>query len=528
MTRSARARALLAQPWTLTFAAVSVLIVVLHLADLNGSPPGLYNDEASIGYNAWAVAHYGVDEHGAHLPLFFQAFGEYKNPVYIYLLAPFTLVFPLTAYVVRLPAALFGLLICAAAAMAAWHLTRSRRVTLLVLITAAIEPWTVQESRLGFEVISQVALLMVVIWFLVRADREDSPRWFGSCGVALALSVIAYSTGRLVGAMVMVIVAICYLTPARRRVRSWAWMLVPMIGVYVSLLVYNSRNPGALTARFGSISIGWDNPGFATLVGRFVANYVTYWGVPFLATHGDGNPRHNPGFGGMLLVSTLPAIILGAAICIRRFRDDTLCRILVLGALAAPLPAAITAEATPHSLRAASMLPFLLAFSIFGWQALVRALSARHVAALALAAAVAVESGAFFYDLYVEYPGRALGWFDAGQGDAIAAAARLAQGHEVWLSDQLDAAYIQVLFALEPDPHAYVRDGLDAVHMRIASASAIAAGAQPGDIIVLMPTDPVPSGAQVVLREEQTVGTGPAMIYQPASRTVELAVVARR
>ena len=49
-----------------------------------GRRPGLYVDEASIGYNAWTIAHFGVDEHGIHFPLFFEAFGEYKNPIYVY------------------------------------------------------------------------------------------------------------------------------------------------------------------------------------------------------------------------------------------------------------------------------------------------------------------------------------------------------------------------------------------------------------------------------------------------------------
>jgi hypothetical protein len=524
----ARRGGLLARPWTLAFAAVALVLVALHLADLGGSPPGLYNDEAAIGYNAWAVAHYGIDEHGTRLPLFFQSFGEYKNPVYIYALAPFTWVLPLTPYVVRLPAALFGMATCAAAALLAWELTRSRRVTLLALVTAGIEPWLVQESRLGFEVISMVAVLMLALWFLARAHRDDSAGWFAWAGVALALSVLAYTTGRIFGLIMMVIVAASYLTPGVRRSLQWLWMLPSMVVVCIALLTYSAGNPGALTARFNSVSIGWDHPGLGTVIGRFTSNYVTYWGFPFLTTHGDLNLRHNTGFGGMLLVTTVPAIVLGAAICVRRFRHDAFCRMLVLGVLAAPAPAAATAEATPHSLRAALMLPFLLAFSVYGWQALVQVLTTRRLVALALAGAVCVEAGGFFYDLYVQYPGRALGYFDAGQGEAIATAAQLAGGHEVYLSNSLDAPYIQALFHLRPDPNAYVRNGLDVLHMRVADAAAIAADAQPGDYMVLMPGDPLPSGAQVVLVEQQTVGNGPTQIYQPDSRVVQLAVVARR
>lgn len=530
MSRGARriARRAAEHPWSLAFGAVALLLVVLRAADLGGSPPGLYNDEASIGYNAWAVAHYGIDEHGAAHPLFFAAFGEYKNPVYVYALAPFTWFLPLTSATVRVPAMLFGLCACAAMAGFAWQVSRSRPVTLLVLLTAGIEPWLVQESRLGFEVISMVALLAAGLWCLARAHRDDSARWFAAAGAAFALSVLAYSTGRLYGALLTAIFLVAYLSPAPRRLWRWLWMLPSMAAVYVTLLVYNVQHAGALTGRYTAIGIGWDSPGLPTLIGRFAGNYATYWGFPFLATHGDGNLRHSTGFGGMLLVTTLPAIVLGAAVCIRRFASDLLCRILVLAAIAAPIPAAVTAESTPHSLRAAIMLPLLLAFSAYGWPLLLGALRTRRVVAAALAAAVCVEAGAFFFDLYAQYPQRALAWFDTGQGDAIAAAAQLAGGHEVWLSDALDTPYIQALFRLRVDPHDYLRDGLDAVHMRVEKLGTIAGEARPGDLVVLAPGDLPPPQTHPVLTEEQTVGTGSPMVGQPDTRVVVLAVVVQR
>jgi hypothetical protein len=515
-------------PWTVAFAAVSLLLVLLHLVALDSSPPGLYNDEASIGYNAWAVAHHGVDEHGARLPLFFEAFGEYKNPVYIYALAPFTWVLPLTPYVVRLPAALFGLLACAAAAMLAWQVTRSRLVTMLTLGTAGVTPWLAQESRLGFEVISGVALLMVALWFLARAVDGDSTRWFVWSGVMLALSVFAYTTLRAFGVGMVVVLAAALATPGSRRLARWAWCLLPVAAAYVVLLVYGVRNPGVLTARYNLIGIGYDNPGVATLAWRFLTNYATYWGFPFLATHGDANIRHNTGFGGELLVATLPVMVLGAAICVRRFREDRFCRVLVLGALLAPAPAAVTAEGTPHSLRAVLMLPFLLAFSVYGWQALAGVLRGRHAVALALAAAVCVEAGGYFYDMYVQYPGRALAAFDSGEGPAIERAAQLADGHEVLLSTTRDEPYIQALFSLRPDPRAYVRDGLEALHMRAEPAAVVAQDAQPGDLMVLSSSDPLPAGATVVYVARETVGTGTLQVYSAPSETVTLAVVARR
>src|SRR5256885_17173261 len=51
------------------------------------NPRGFFIDESSIAYNAYLISRTGHDEHGQAWPLYFRAFGEYKNPIYIYLLA---------------------------------------------------------------------------------------------------------------------------------------------------------------------------------------------------------------------------------------------------------------------------------------------------------------------------------------------------------------------------------------------------------------------------------------------------------
>ena len=55
--------------WIGAIAVVALLVVLRNLIDLSGSPPGMYVDESSIAYNAWTIAHFGVDEHGIHLSL---------------------------------------------------------------------------------------------------------------------------------------------------------------------------------------------------------------------------------------------------------------------------------------------------------------------------------------------------------------------------------------------------------------------------------------------------------------------------
>ena len=91
--------------------ALGLLIssIILRFVALDRIPSGSYVDESSIGYNAYSILITGADEHGAKLPLFFKAFGEYKNPLFIYTVVPLIRLFGLSLWTVRLVAALYGL-----------------------------------------------------------------------------------------------------------------------------------------------------------------------------------------------------------------------------------------------------------------------------------------------------------------------------------------------------------------------------------------------------------------------------------
>jgi len=161
------------QGWSLAFGATFLAIAVLRLSALDSGSPGLHKDEAAFGYNAWTIAHYGLDQDGRPWPLFFTAFADYRSPVYVYLLAPLTWGLPLTSAVERLPAAFAGILLCALVAVLAFSLTRSYLVALLSTLMAAIQPWVVIESRSGWAPILEILGLTAVCYCLSRAMRCD-------------------------------------------------------------------------------------------------------------------------------------------------------------------------------------------------------------------------------------------------------------------------------------------------------------------------------------------------------------------
>ncbi len=147
---------------------------------LDSSPAGLYIDETSIGYNAYSIIKTAHDEHGKFMPLFFEAFGEYKLPVYIYSVALVQLIIGPSDISVRIPALLFGtfsitlLYFFAKELFTDWGLHRIRStVPVLGSFLLAVSPWHFQFSRPGFEASAGLFFYFLrFIFFLLELEKN--------------------------------------------------------------------------------------------------------------------------------------------------------------------------------------------------------------------------------------------------------------------------------------------------------------------------------------------------------------------
>jgi hypothetical protein len=339
-------------------------------------------------------------------------------------------------------------------------------------------------------------LTAVALLASTRLAAESSRRWAIVLGVALAAMPFAYATGRV--AAVLFGVAFCSVLWLQGRLRSSiVWVLAPVTISYSFLALWAHANPGALTARFSEISIFAGSPSLVTLAGRAVRNYISYFGLAFLFVHGDSNLRHNTGAGGMLLWGMVPVLLAGMVWCLRRWREP-LPQLLLLGLLAAPVPAALTQDGTPHGLRSAIMLPFLFAIGAVGCHQLLRL---RRTGAKLIIVATALllvgQATLWTVDFFVSYPARAQASFQSGELEAVTLAADIRGGGYVYLSQDLGQPYVFALFALRPDP----RVGLEGMRIEQLSPEEIATRAVPGDIAVLAPWDAPPPGAALVITE---------------------------
>ena len=481
--------------------------VVSHFVGLQTSPPGLFGDEAAFGYNGWSIANFGVDQHGVAWPLFFRSFGDYKGPVGVYSEALLTAFLPLTAVTVRLPNAFAGIALAMVAGGLGWRLTRSGAVALILILEASFEPWFFHLGRTMLEADLFTPLCYLLALLALAGNGERRLRTCVIAGLSLAVAPFTAQPARFFTIVMVGLLVVSF----GARVRGWrlAALVVPPL---VATAVVAAAG-GAAVARLGAVSVF---SGRSVLDGVLFAlgNYPQYFGPRLLFINGDSNLLLSSGFGGVLFLTAIPPIVLGAIAAYRR-RREPMARIALLGSLLAPIGPALTT--TISSRRDVVALPFLLILLAFGWEAFLPLLRASRWRAAAAVALVVVLASPYYLDYAFADPVRAARAFEAGEIEAITRAHDIAGGHTVLLFYGARDPSIQALFALHPHPG--LRDPLGAVGVRLLRRPDELATAQAGDIIVLEAGDPPPPAGATLLFTESARGTA-SLLDRRASTTV--------
>jgi hypothetical protein len=352
------------QKFVLSGVAIILLSAVIQFAALRTNPPGFFLDESSVAYNAHTISETGRDEHGEAWPLFFRAFGEFKNPVYIYLLAG---VFRLTGpgiLAARVLSATLGLLTIVLLWSLAFRLTHERSTALLFALLVLFTPWTFELSRLVLEVAVYpfaLALFLLAVW-----NAASKPSWSIAqiCALAgtLALLTYSYSIGRLF-APLLALGLVLFVN--RRRVSGLFLTWFAYAVTLVPLFLFQRRNPGALTSRFQYLSYLKPQTTWAQVAREFIKHLfanINPWRLFVTESAKTNELVHVPGPPAMLAITVVLIAISVALLCKQR-KIDAWWRFVIYGLVASLVPASLTTD-NFHMLRLAPLPVFLLVLTI--------------------------------------------------------------------------------------------------------------------------------------------------------------------
>ena len=220
-----------------------VLIILgffLYIKGLEKNPPGFALDESSIAYNALKISTSGKDEYGVSFPLFFRSFDEYKNPIYIYLLALVFKIFGPSIIAARLLSCTISYATGIFAGSLCFFITRRKKTAIIFALITLLTPWLFDISRLVFEVALYPLVIILLLIFIYRAFTKG--RWsYIDCiliALCLALSTYTYSAGRLLGFLMAL--GLAFFANKQNRLRVFTtWILYGL--TLIPIMVFNAH-----------------------------------------------------------------------------------------------------------------------------------------------------------------------------------------------------------------------------------------------------------------------------------------------
>ena len=173
--------------------AVVALSAVLRIVLLGDLPAGMNQDEASIGYDAWSLANYGVDRNGYAFPVYPVAWGAGHGPFYMYLSMIFIKFFGNSLFVYRLPQALLGVL-----SVLVFYLiikkSSDRFTGYIGALLLCVCPWHIMSSRWGLDANPAPFLILFGLYFFVKGCADKKTWAYIVAAVLLAMSLYTYAS----------------------------------------------------------------------------------------------------------------------------------------------------------------------------------------------------------------------------------------------------------------------------------------------------------------------------------------------
>lgn len=439
-TRDGRARVLL-------LALVILGGLALYTFRVTRNPAGFFIDESSVAYNAYTISQSGQDEFGNSWPLFFRAFGDYKNPVFVYLLAALFKITGPSILTARLVGAIAGVVTALLLGLLAARISGRRNVGLLIAASALLTPWLFELSRVAFEVALYPLVVTLFLVCVQRAATKTTWNWLdvGCLASTLVLLTYTYSIGRLF-APLLALGLVFFATRQRWSgiLRTWAIYILTL----APMIVFQRRHAEALTGRFDLISYIKPESSFTKMGWEFVKHYAGNLNPVKLLVSGDPNIYQVAHVSGTpaLLFATLSLALIGGWLVLRQRKDNAWWRFIIYGVAASIVPASLTADYF-HMLRLSSLPVFLLVLAVpaLAWlcdngerRSGVRVL-------LALLIVLTLLQGAFFQWQYHTSAGSP--WrrhlFDADYSEKIFDNAVANGARPIYLADAMTTPYIQ-------------------------------------------------------------------------------------
>jgi len=459
---------------------IIILASFLRLWQLTSLPPGFSADEATIGYNAYAILKTGADEYGTKVPLAFKAFSDYQAPFYTYLTVPFVKFLGLNELAVRLPSAIFGILTVVIVYLLVLRLFGFQLLALLSAFFAAISPYLIFFSRGAWQ--ANLATFFITLGFYFFVVGLENSKYLPFSVLAFIASLYSYQSPRLLVPIIGVFLILFYWKKLWTQKRAILVSFILGLLFFAPIIFILSGTAGQ--ARFKGVSI-FSDPGPVNRINQLrgehsnpngflskvlhnkiqtfaiitIRNHLEHFDKDFLFFKGDPVGRQNVPEMGVTYLFDIILLPLGLIFVFRRGLLDK-AKIILLWLAVAPMASAFTFQ-TPNALRAANMAVPLVIVSSLGAFWLFEVISKRNMLAkifcfLLIGSILGFSVGKFLHQYFVHLPKQyGLEW-ESGFGKMINFVKENEDNYQkIIITNRYDQPYILTLFYLKYDPKTY-------------------------------------------------------------------------
>ena len=413
----------------------------------NQIPGGINPDEASLGYDAFATAFFGMDRNGVHNPVYAISWGSGQNVLYMYVVAFFVRMFGLSAFVVRTPMLITSIL---TVPMFYYVVKKAAGVNtaLFASMFLAIAPWHILLSRWALESNFLPFVFLGGVCLLIHAAEKKNTLFFVLAAGVFSLSMYAYATVCFVMPLFLGIVCGLLLlnkmiTPKQLLLSGLCFLIaaVPLALFYiVNLFELDPIITPLFTVprmtEMRNTNLDTIPKNLMDMLGLLVMQEDMPWNVV-------------PGFGAVYLFMT-PFTVIGFWSAFKKRRENFFqCLMLVWFFCSAIVGAVVSVNINRINLIFLPMI-FLIAEGVF--VASERAKFAVPVVCVMLLAGFSLMQVKFHTDASYRQ------WMDQLFAESYEDAVKYAEtfDREVFVADDVRAAHILTLFYLKTQPQDYI------------------------------------------------------------------------
>lgn len=408
----------------------------LRFYKLSEFPVQLSHDEVTQLYDGISIAQTQKDIYGNFLPTMFISVNDFKSPFYTYLTSITYLLLGDSEVIVRIPGAIFGILLILAVFVFARKLLKNSYIALLVAGISAISPFEIFFSRKSFENVPGIFFMLIGFTFLLNfLEKKNSFKWIYLGILFLSFAMYTYFSHAIIIPLLFLSFALIYhkdllatggnfLCPS---VKNFLFPLLFGLFLIIPLLLIIINNPGS-RYRSQTVFITQDiNFGklaeFGNSENQFISKfnhsksfldfslnrYLKQFNPQYLFGNGLDLTNQGPLGMGILFSLQLPLLLLGVVYLIKSKELKKETKFLTALILIGMVPSGLTFEEySPH--RSIMVFTLLNIVSAVGLSSFIQIIRERfsfktQVGILSLLSLIFIFQLTYFIHIYfINYP----------------------------------------------------------------------------------------------------------------------------